>query len=236
MAVDLTMAKILVVEDDAVLADLVKQTLMADRHDVELAYTGEDGLLFLERFTFDLLVLDWELPGVSGVQLLSNYRQKGGMNPVIFVTARSSIEDKTESFNTGADDYLAKPFEMKELALRVQALLRRPRVREAETLTYRDIVVEPGKGRVQRAGRELRLQPRELALLEFFIKNQDLVFSSSQLIDRVWSFETEATDISVRSCIARIRRKLEVDDSEVFIENLRGLGYRLPADSTKKCE
>ncbi len=231
------MAKILVVEDDAVLADLVKQTLMADRHDVELAFSGEDGLQFLERFTFDLLVLDWELPGVSGMQLLSNYRRKGGMNPVIFVTARGSIDDKTEGFNSGADDYLAKPFEMKELALRVQALLRRPRQREAETLSYGDIVLEPGKGRVKRAGREIRLQPRELALLEFFIKNQDLVFSSSQLIDRVWEFDTEATDISVRSCIARIRRKLEVDDSELFIENLRGLGYRLPADTTaKKCE
>lgn len=231
------MAKILVVEDDAVLADLIKQTLTAERHDVELAFSGDDGMHFLEQFVFDLLVLDWELPGLSGMQILNNYRQKGGKNPIIFVTARGSIEDKTEGFNTGADDYLAKPFEMKELALRVQALLRRPREREGEKLNYGEIVLEPRKGRVVKAGREVRLQPRELALLEFFIKNQDHVFSSSQLIDRVWEFETEATDISVRSCIARIRRKLEIDDSELFIENMRGLGYRLPADPTaKKCE
>ncbi|MBX9695580.1 MAG: response regulator transcription factor [Cyanobacteria bacterium] len=229
------MARVLVVEDDAVLANLIQETLKAEYHDVELAFNGGDGLQLIERFEFDLLVLDWELPQTSGIQLCHTYRNKGGVAPVIFITARSSIDDKETGFETGADDYLSKPFSMRELAMRARALLRRTLERDksqasGDLLRYGEIELEPRKGLVRKAGREIRLQPRELALLEFFMRNVGLVFSSSALIDRVWKLDTEATDISVRSCIAKLRKKLEVQDTEKFIENQRGLGYRLPSE------
>ncbi len=227
------MARVLVVEDDAVLANLIQETLNAEYHDVELAFNGDDGMGLLDQFDFDLLVLDWELPYTSGIELCQAYRKKGGLAPVIFITARSSIDDKETGFDTGADDYLSKPFSMRELAMRTRALLRRTIDRDkshaaGDLLRYGDIQLEPRKGLVKKAGKEIRLQPRELALLEFFMRNIGLVFSSSALIDRVWKLDTEATDISVRSCIAKLRKKLEVQDSEKFIENQRGLGYRLP--------
>ena len=229
------MARVLVVEDDAVLPNLIQETLKAEYHDVELAFNGGDGLQLIERFEFDLLVLDWELPQTSGIQLCHTYRNKGGVAPVIFITARSSIDDKETGFETGADDYLSKPFSMRELAMRARALLRRTLERDksqasGDLLRYGEIELEPRKGLVRKAGREIRLQPRELALLEFFMRNVGLVFSSSALIDRVWKLDTEATDISVRSCIAKLRKKLEVQDTEKFIENQRGLGYRLPSE------
>lgn len=227
------MPRILIVEDDAAVANLMKDTLEAEFHDVELAYSGDDGLLLLERFDFDLLVLDWELPNLSGIEICDSYRKRGGMAPVIFVTARGELDDKEKGFQTGADDYLLKPFQMRELALRAQALLRRPKERSDDTIHYRDLLIEPRKGSVRKNEKDVRLQPREMALLEFLARNKGLVFSSSALIDRVWKTDTEATDISVRGCIARLRKKLNIQDGEPFIENLRGLGYRLPEDSSK---
>lgn len=224
------MPRILIVEDDAAVANLMRETLKAEFHDVELAYSGDDGLLLLNQFEFDLLVLDWELPNLSGIEICESYRKKGGMAPVIFVTARGDMSDKEKGFHTGADDYLLKPFDMRELTLRTQALLRRPKERTDDTIRYRDILIEPRKGSVRKNDKDVRLQPREMALLEFLARNKGLIFSSSALIDRVWKLETEATDISVRGCIARLRKKLDIQDGEPFIENLRGLGYRLPED------
>jgi DNA-binding response OmpR family regulator len=148
----------------------------------------------------------------------------------LFCTARGDMADKEKGFLTGADDYLLKPFDMRELALRAQALLRRPRERKDDSIRYHDFLIDPRKGIVKRNDKQFRLQPREMALFEFFARNRGLIFSSSALIDRVWSLETEATDISVRGCIARLRKKLEIQDGEPFIENLRGMGYRLPED------
>lgn len=222
------MAKILLVEDNVDLARAVADTLKSERYAVETAHDGGDGLEHLKLTKFDLVVLDWELPDMTGIDILKQYRLMGGDSPVLMLTGRSAIDDKETGLDSGADDYLTKPFDMRELLARLKALLRRRTVNTSPLLKVRNITLDPVKYKVTRDGAPVHLLPRDFALLEFFMRNPDEVFSVDTIIARVWEYDSEGSPEGLRVAIRRLRKALDNGDlTESIIENVARVGYRL---------
>lgn len=223
------MPKILFVEDDKDLTEMVKEWLTADGYSIEVVYDGADGWEYLRQGHYDIVILDWQLPGLSGPEICRNYRAMNGIAPIIMLTGRSEIAEKEQGFNAGADDYLTKPFNLKELSARIRALLRRPATPIAEVLVNGDLELDLGKHRITRGGAEIHLLPKEFDLLEFFMRRPDEVFSTEALLQRIWSVDTEATSDALRTSIKRLRKKLDIseDESQSIIENIPRVGYRL---------
>lgn len=222
----LTMAKILLIEDDLMLAKLICQQLRAQFHVVDLVLDGDSALDYLLCSDFDLAILDWELPGLSGPELCGQYREGGGGAPILFLTGKTDIEHKSQGFNAGADDYLCKPFDMQELILRIDSLMRRPAALKSESLSSGDLRVEPRSGRVRVEENEVRLQPKEMALLEFLMRNPDTIFDPANLLAHVWETDSDSSEIALRTCISNIRKKLGGADRKSVIESVHGRGYR----------
>jgi Response regulators consisting of a CheY-like receiver domain and a winged-helix DNA-binding domain len=220
-------SKILLVEDDQGLAKLVRNWLSLEHHTVEHVEDGDEALHRLKINEYDLIILDWSLPKLTGLDVLQQFRGLGGNTPVIMLTGKDSISDKELGFDTGADDYLTKPFHGKELTARIKALLRRPANLVSDVLKVGDIVLERADFRVTRNGQDIRLLPKEFALLEFFMRYPNKVFSAEALLERVWVSESEATVDAVTSCIKRLRKKLEVDGGKSPISTVHGVGYKL---------
>ncbi|MBS1993723.1 MAG: response regulator transcription factor [Cyanobacteria bacterium SZAS LIN-2] len=222
-------AKILLVEDDEDLASMIMEWLSNERHLIEVAYDGNHGMDLLKLAQYDVIVLDWDLPGMQGIDILRQFRAGGGNTPVIMLTGKGSIAEKEAGLDSGADDYVAKPFSIKELAARIRALLRRPAPTTSNLLQVRDIGLDAGKYRVTKSGVEVHLLPRDFALLEFFMRHPDEVFSADTLLARVWQSDSEASLEALRTAIKRIRKKLDTSDNETesVIENIPRVGYRL---------
>ncbi len=223
------MAKILVVEDDRILSSILIQLLQFEHHQVEHTSSGSDAISLLMGFGYDLVVLDWELPDCPGIEVLRRFRDGGGQAAVLFLTGRDSVEDKEAGLDRGADDYLTKPFNNRELLARVRALLRRKFDVQDNILRFADIELDPQKFRATRAGQDLGLVRREFTLLEFFMRHPGQVFSADALLSRVWRADEEVAPAAVRSCLRRLREKLALDgdDEKSYIINLRGSGYKL---------
>jgi DNA-binding response OmpR family regulator len=218
------MSKILLVEDDADLAGMVKMNLVREHSTVEVVYSGEEALDVLAVSSYDLLILDWNLPGKTGLEICKWYRQHGGTSPVLMLTGKSEVIDKETGLDGGADDYLTKPFSMRELAARVRAVLRRSTTVTSNVLTRGPYTVNPFKFHIEKDGATVSLQPREFALFEFLMRHPGDVFSADALLERIWRSDSEASLDALRACIKRIRKKL--DDPDV-IETVHGVGYRL---------
>ncbi len=221
------MAKILLVEDDPKLATVVQEALSAEGHVVDHTLEGEDALYRLKFFHYDLAVVDWTLPDITGVEVCKGYRDHGGQIPILFLTGRTNTDDKLEAFDTGADDYLTKPFHYKELLARVRALLRRPTELEEKKIVIGNLELNVVTQVVSRGGVAIELSPSELTLLELFMKNPERTFSSQQLLDRVFTTESDATDIAVRQRILRLRNKIDIEGQPSLIKTLKGLGYKM---------
>lgn len=221
------MAKILLVEDDRALVETVVQCLSGQKHTVEKVYTGKDARDYLLFYQYDLVILDIQLPGESGIELCKEFRNRGNMTPVLMLTGKSSIDDKEAGLDAGADDYLTKPFHVKELLARVRALLRRPGTMTKNTLQIREIELDPAAGTVVSKGKPIKLVPRELALLEFFMRHPNQIFSVQNLLDRVWESSSDATSEAVTTCIKRLRQKLDARDQPSVITTVHGLGYKM---------
>lgn len=221
------MAKILIVEDDVTLARVVRDALESERHVVETCHDGESGLAYLDATKYELLILDWELPKSSGIEICSHFRRRGGHSPVLFLTAKSSMSDKEKGFAVGADDYLTKPFDIRELVIRVRALLRRPAATVGSVLKVGGLELETATGSVTRGDEVIKLQPRELSLLEFLMRHPDSFFTADSLLARVWDTDSEASEVALRSCITKLRRKIDVEGEASFIETSKGLGYKI---------
>ena len=224
------MAKILLVEDDAGLCNMIVDWLSLEQHQVEVSFDGVDGLEKLVFFEYDAIILDWSLPGKDGIEVLYEFRNRGGLTPVLMLTGRNTILDKEAGLNTGADDYLTKPFHMKELSARLRALLRRPRTLVNEVLTVKGLRVDVASRKVSRDGREIKLLPTEFALLEFLMRHPGQVFSQEALLKRVWPSESEATAHALTSCVKRLRKAIDSPGEESLIANVYGVGYRLGGD------
>jgi len=222
-------AKILLVEDDGDLAKTIADFLGREKHNVEIVHDGLDGAEMLKFDSFDVLVLDWDLPGLSGVELLARYRAAGGKAPTIMLTGRQKMDEKEEGFESGADDYLTKPFSLRELSARIRALLRRPTQLLSNVLTVRDISLDPEKHRVTKGGAEVKLTPKDFSLLEFFMRHPDELFAVETIVSRVWLQDEEASPDALRVAIRRLRKAFgETGEAgESVIENVSRMGYRL---------
>lgn len=223
------MPKILVVEDDGDLAEMVVSWLENERYTVEHAADGSLARDLLKLSSYDVVVLDWDLPHVAGIDVLKEFRSNGGQTPIIMLTGKDQIDDKERGLGTGADDYLTKPFAIRELGARVKALLRRPAAINVTTLKVGKLEMDAAKHRLTVSGQEVHLLPRDFALLEFLMRHKDDVFSAEALITRVWSSDSDASPEGLRTAIKRIRKKIDVgeDESASMIENIPKIGYRL---------
>ncbi len=223
------MPKILLVEDDKDLAKVVTEYLKSEHFTYEVAYDGLSGHEFLIQGHFDLIILDWDLPGMSGVEILKEFRSANGVTPVLMLTGKKEINEKEEGLDTGADDYLTKPFHMRELTARLRALLRRPTQSVSNTIKVGNLEMDPLKHKLYKDGKDIHLLPKDFSLLEFLMRHPDEIFSNEALIQRVWSFEAEATSDALRTSVKRLRKKLDDSDNEdeSIIETVRRVGYRL---------
>jgi DNA-binding response OmpR family regulator len=176
---------------------------------------------------YELLLVDWELGDIQGPNLVQHFRKNGGVSPILMITGRADIQSKVDCLDKGADDYLVKPFDMLELRARVRSLLRRPTEMVEADLEFMGLKINPRQGTAISGDKELKLQPLEFRLLEFFVRNRGSWFSSEDLISRVWSMNSSATPDSVRVSIKRLRTALAEVGLEERLESARNRGYRL---------
>lgn len=221
------MAKVLVVEDDKPLSKMIGDWLRRENHLVEFVHDGKEAEHILHLASFDLIILDWDLPFVSGIDLCRGLRNAGIQTAILMLTGKDDIADKEVGLDAGADDYLTKPFNVRELAARVRALVRRTSSTKATLLTCGRVTLNPASGVVLDGETQIHLAPRELTLLEFLMRHQDEIFSAETLILRVWQSDSEATANALATSIKRIRAKLDRDGEPSIITTVTRLGYKM---------
>ncbi len=220
------MAKILIIEDNEDLANSVRTFLMFEHHTVEHINDGLTASDHLRSFQYDLILLDWNLPRMEGIDILRRFRELGGKTPVLMLTGHDDVDEKMRGLDTGADDYLTKPFQMKELGARVRALLRRPAaISNSNLLEAGNITIDTQKYRVTVNGEAMTLVPKEFQLLEFFMRHPNQVFSAEALLNRVWPSDSEATTEALRTALKRLRKKVDPDGN--LLRTVHGVGYIL---------
>jgi two-component system copper resistance phosphate regulon response regulator CusR len=217
--------RILLIEDEPPLADFLVRGLREEGFTVEQAADGDSGWHALQG-DWDVVLLDWRLPGPSGLELLCRLRASGRQVPVLFLTARDAVSDRVRGLDAGADDYLCKPFAFEELLARVRALARRRDERGGTLVSYQDVRVDLATHRAERAGRRLELTAREHALLVFFLRHPDEVLSRTRIYDQVWEERYDGLSNTLEVHVKELRRKLEAHGPRL-IHTLRGRGYRL---------
>ncbi|MEM8626589.1 MAG: phosphate regulon transcriptional regulator PhoB [Pseudomonadota bacterium] len=223
-------ANILVVEDEAPIALLIRYNLQAEGFNVDVVDRAEDAEIAMQDQRPDLIVLDWMLPGISGIELCRRVRANRELRdiPIILLTARGEESDRIRGFETGADDYMPKPFSVPELIARVRAILRRSSPeRVANVLEVGDIALNRDEHRVTRSGRDVRLGPTEFKLLEFFLESPGRVFTRTQLLDGVWGRDVYVDERTVDVHIGRLRKALIRGNEFNPIRTIRGSGYAL---------
>jgi two-component system copper resistance phosphate regulon response regulator CusR len=216
--------RILIVEDEAELADFVIRGLREEGFIVEHVVDGELARDAMRLATWDLIVLDWWLPGEDGLSVLRRFRQSGGTTPVLFLTARDAVADRVRGLDGGADDYLCKPFAFDELLARVRALVRRRDRSPEMVLAHGDVSIDLASHRARRAGRPLDLTTKELALLTFFLRHPGQVLSRTRIYDHVWDETFDGSSNTLEVHVMELRRKLEAHGPRV-IQTVRGRGY-----------
>ncbi len=221
------MAKILLVDDDLDFRQTIQDFLEGECHEVETVGDGDEASSRLKIYPYELIVLDWNMPGKDGIAVLSEFRESGGKTPILMLTAKGYINDRTTGLDSGADDYLTKPFDMRELSSRVRALLRRSVVLNSDVLKAGNLTINMQTFRAFKDDVEIKLLPKELSLLAFLIKHREQVFSVDDLLNRVWSSESDSSTDAVRQCITRLRRKLDSEGQPSVIVTVTGLGYKV---------
>ena len=221
------MAKILLVEDEIDIAKLVSDWLSREQHLVEVDQSGYSAWARISANKFDLIILDIMLPEMTGLELCSRFRKSGGQSPVLMLTARDGVEDKELGLDTGADDYLTKPFHLKELAARVRALLRRGIQSTGNKMEIRDLRIDVAECRVFKGEEEVHLLPKEYRLLEFLARNPNHIFSADELLEHVWESGAGFMPDTVRQHVKRLRQKLDTPGTSSIIQTVYGLGYKM---------
>ena len=222
--------KILLVEDDKKIATIVKRGLEAEGFTVEVAFDGVDGLWLATEGSFDLIVLDIMLPGRNGYQICADLREAGDWTPILMLTAKDGDLDEAEALDTGADDYLTKPFSFAVLVARIRALLRRATGRNPAPIEAGDLRIDPGQRRVWRGAVEVELTSRQFDVLEFLIRRAGQVLSKTEILDGVWEYEFEGDPNIVEVYVRRLRTRIDEPFDRHAIETIRGAGYRLAED------
>ncbi|HEU4916219.1 MAG TPA: response regulator transcription factor [Acidimicrobiia bacterium] len=222
--------KVLLVEDDKRISSLVKRGLEAENFTVDVALDGNEGLWLATEGSYDVIVLDIMLPGRNGYQICASLREAGDWTPVLMLTAKDGEFDEVEALDTGADDYLTKPFSFVVLVARIRALLRRSSGRDPVSLEAGDLRLDPAQRRVWRGDMEVGLTARQFDVLEFLMRRQDQVVSKLEVVNGVWEFGFEGDPNIVEVYISRLRTRIDEPFDRRAIETVRGAGYRLRAD------
>lgn len=219
--------RILLVEDEKDLATIIKQGLEEEGYVVDVAHDGEEGLYMAENFPADAIILDIMLPLLDGLSVLSSLRKKGNMTPVILLTARDALLDKIKGLDTGADDYLTKPFVFGELLARVRSLLRRKATVKEAVIRIGDLEINTASHEVRRAGKAITLSAREYALLEYLAYKKDTVVTRSEIVEHIYSEDSDMDSNVVDVYINYLRNKIDKDFKKKLIHTVRGAGYIL---------
>ena len=219
--------KLLVVEDDRKLLDLLRRGLKESGFAVDSAEDGDQGLALAVDTEYDAIVLDLMLPGRSGLEILKELRTRHRTTPVLILSARSAVEDRVRGLDLGADDYLAKPFSFQELLARLRAVMRRPAVEPLTVLSAADLELDVARHEVRRAGRPIELSKKEFALLELLLRKKGSVVTRSMILDRVWDMDYDGGSNLVEVYVNYLRRKVDQDFEPKLIQTVRGSGYVL---------
>lgn len=222
---------ILIIEDERRLAHTLRRVLLEERHSVDVAYDGTSGLDLAASATYDLIILDMMLPGIDGLEVCRQVRLYGVTTPILILTALGAIEDRVKGLNTGADDYLVKPFAMEELLARINALLRR-RDRTIQTVTelrVSDLTLDLVRHEAHRDGHIIELTAKEFALLDYLMRHPGQVLTRTQIIDHVWRYDLDALSNVVDIYIHYLRDKIDQGFSRALIKTVRGVGYKIEA-------
>jgi two-component system, OmpR family, copper resistance phosphate regulon response regulator CusR len=225
--------RILIVEDDAALASFIRKGLEAEYHAVDVAADGNQGRSMAIELDYDLLILDLNLPGLDGLALLKALRQRKANLPVIILTARGRVEDRVQCLDSGADDYLTKPFSFLELSARARALLRRCHLPSQSVITVRDLSLDRVERKVERGGRAIELTTKEFALLEYLMRNAGRRLTRAMIIEHVWNLSFDSTTNVVDVYINYLRRKVDDGFSPALIHTVRGVGYQLSSEGAR---
>lgn len=219
--------RLLVVEDNLPLLESIVQ-LLSDEFEVDQASHGEDGLFLAQQNIHDAIVLDVMLPGMDGFEILKTIREEGLTTPVLFLTARDSLEDRVKGLDGGGDDYLTKPFQAAELKARIRALLRRSgSLTTNQTIQYRGIELCGKERDIHVDGEPIKLTSKQYELLEYLIQNKGVILTKEQIYDRVWGFDSDTTIAIVEVFMHHLRKKLEPFGYQADIKTIRGVGYML---------
>jgi two-component system OmpR family response regulator len=221
------MSKILIVEDDPELCRTISDLLRYERHIVEIVHDGQIAEQQVHNYAYDLVILDLRLPNVDGIQVCKSLRKSDKATPILMLTGNRDINMKELGLDSGADDYLTKPFAARELSARVRALLRRAAVAKNSILSVGDLVMNTTARKVTRHGQEVKLTVLQFSVLELLMRHPGTFFTADALIERVWKTDSEAVTDTVRTTIKCLRRKIDSSGRESLIESAQGWGYRI---------
>jgi DNA-binding response OmpR family regulator len=221
--------RILVIEDEKKLAGFIKRALVEDSHAVDVAADGDEGSFLTGSQAYDLVILDLLLPRKDGLTILREMRDAGKATPVLILSARGQVKDRVKGLDLGADDYLGKPFSLDELRARIRALLRRGSEAGTSTLKLADLSMDLLRREVRRGGEEIRLTPREYALLEYLMRHPNRVLTRTSIAEHVWDYSFDWQSNVVDVFVNYLRRKLEGEGRPKLIHTIRGVGYMIKA-------
>jgi DNA-binding response OmpR family regulator len=218
--------RILLVEDEKKIANFIAKGLREEQYAVDVAYSGEGALTDIAVYDYDLIITDIMMPGMNGFELIKKLRSSQNKTPILILTAKDKVDDKIFGLDSGADDYLTKPFAFAELLARIRALQRRPNTL-LEKLEIADLVLEPSTHNVKRGAKKINLTPKEFSLLEFMLRNKGRVVTRTTLIEHVWDMHFDSDTNLVDVFISYLRKKIEPKGTSQLIHSVRGVGYIL---------
>ena len=221
--------KILIVEDEHKIANVLKQGLEQEHYVVDTAYDGNEGYDLASSESYDLLILDRLLPGIDGLTICKKLREKGDHTPILILTAKNQTADKVEGLDSGADDYLSKPFAFEELLARIRALFRRPKKTQSSNLEVNDLKLDVKNYEVTRNGKQISLSSKEFALLEYLMRHKNKILTKQQIINHVWNYDTDILPNTLEVFIGYLRNKIErpFKNKKSLIQTVRGFGYKM---------
>lgn len=219
--------RILLIEDERRLANVVKKGLMEEGFAVDLAFDGEEGKYLAENEQYDLIILDITLPKINGITICKDLRKNHNKTPILMLTALATLEEKVIGLDSGADDYLTKPFAFLELRSRIHALIRRSKQETSPILKIADLELDPIRHTVKRSGKIISLTPKEFSVMELLLRYKEEVVSRTMIIEHVWDYNFDSMSNVVDVFVAAIRRKVDKDSKVKLIHTLHGVGYKV---------
>ncbi len=219
--------KILLIEDDIKLAQFVEMELTCEGYQVSMAHDGLDGLTQARQNPYDLIILDWMIPVLTGIEICRRLRSTGNKVPIILVTARDEISDRVAGLDAGADDYVIKPFSIEELLARIRSNLRRTKEENSDILQFEDLSLNLRTREILRSGKAIELTVREFELLEYLMLHPQQVMTRDLILEKVWGYDFGGDSNVIEVYVRTLRQKLEIDNASRIIQTVRGIGYVL---------